>query len=43
MLMYRADSICIDKEVLTEANKARFIRRTLHEPNLIPIEVDPNN
>ena len=23
--------------------KARFIRRTLHEPNLIPIKVDPNN
>ena len=23
--------------------QARFIRRTLHEPNLIPIKVDPNN
>ena len=23
--------------------KARFISRTLHEPNLIPIKIDPNN
>ena len=29
--------------VVIERCKARFIRRTLHEPNLIPIKVDPNN
>ena len=29
--------------ILARTTKARFKRRTLHVPNLIPIWVDPNN
>ena len=36
----RAISSVVDRE---KSVKARLKRRTLHEPNLIPIKVDPNN
>ena len=39
VFMYASGVIVITLIVV----KARFIRRTLHEPNLIPIKVDPNN
>ena len=43
----RADKLKFAKKInfslFCWINKARFIPRTLHEPNLIPIKVDPNN
>ena len=33
----------MEPEITNNVFQARFIRHTLHEPNLIPIKVDPNN